>query len=221
MAPVRITAGSGAITVTAEARDDVIVDQGQHHPLGGVLEIKGDSEGVVMRVPLGTDLVVGASSGSITLCGDLGEVRATTRSGGIEVESATSLDVRTMSGRVKIGTVTGAARIKTASGKVSLVRVDEELHVASVSGAVKVVDANGEVRVNTVNGTVDVSMGNASDARADSVSGAVNIRLPVGVRPSSSLLSLSGSCVCEVETGDDCSVTGRTVSGRITITARK
>jgi hypothetical protein len=221
MSAVRVTASSGAIKVTAEERDDVAVDQGQRHPLGGVLEIKGASNGVAMRVPIGTDLVVGASSGSITLVGDLGEVRATTRSGRIRVESATSLDVRTMSGSVEIGTVTGTARIKTASGRVSLESVDGDLNVASVSGRVTVVDANGEVHINTVNGTVDVGMTRAADARADSVSGAVTIGLPAGVHPAPSLVSVSGRCECKVPSGDDCCVTGRTVSGHITVRERR
>ena len=63
MDPIRITASSGRIEVTAEARRDVLVDRGQEHPMGGVLEVKGESAGVAMRVPVGTDLIIEAAGG--------------------------------------------------------------------------------------------------------------------------------------------------------------
>ena len=220
MNPVRITASSGTIDVTAERRGDVVIDRGQEHPMGGVLEVTGTLAGVVMRVPVGTDVVIGSASGAVKLHGELGEVRVTTRTGPIEVEACTSIDVRTMSGRVEIGTIAGDARIKTASGRVTVSRAEGELHVASVSGQIHIVDAAGPVRATTVNGTVEVAMTRAADARADSVSGSVRIALPDGVHPKASLVSLSGGCSCEVVQGDDCCVTGRTVSGRITIVER-
>ncbi len=220
MEPVRITASSGTIDVTAEARGDVVIDRGQEHPMGGVLEVKGTSEGVVMRVPIGTGVVIGSSSGGVKLRGEFGEVRVTTRSGKIEVESCASLDVRTASGRIDVGTISGVARIKTASGRVTVERADGELHVASVNGRIEVADAAGPVRATTVKGRVDLGMTRAADARADSVSGSVTIALPGGVHPKTSLVSVSGGCSCEVVQGDDCCVTGRTISGRITIVER-
>ena len=67
MTPVRITASSGRITVIAEEIGDVVVETGQPHPMGGVLEVQGSSDGVRMRVPIGTDLVVGSHSGAVEL----------------------------------------------------------------------------------------------------------------------------------------------------------
>jgi hypothetical protein len=221
MTPIRVTASSGRISITAEARDDVVIDQGQDHPMGGVLEVKGRSDGVVMRVPLGSDLVVGSHSGAVQLKGALGELRVTSRSGRVEIDECASLDVRTVSGRVVIGSVTGECRIKTGSGRISITRADGELHVATVSGRIDIVDAAGPVRVNTVNGRVDLGMTRAADARADSVSGRVTIELPHGVHPKTSLVSVSGRCECELDEGDDCRVTGRTVSGRIAIRERR
>lgn len=221
MDPVRVTASSGKIRITAEARGDVMVDRGQDHPLGGVLEVKGSDDGVVMRVPVGTDLVVGAHSGAVELLGSLGDLRVTTRSGRVDVEQCASLDVRTVSGRVEVGRIQGECRIKTASGRVIVSRAGGLLHVATVSGRIDIVDAAGPVRVNTVNGRVELGLSGAADARADSVSGKVTIELPAGVHPKTSLVSVSGRCACEVDEGDDCSVTGRTVSGRITIRERR
>lgn len=221
MAPVRITANSGSITVTAEARDDVVVDKGQHHPMGGVLEVKGTSSGVVMRVPIGTDIIVGTTSGAVTLRGKLGELRVAGRSGRVEIDECASVDVRTISGRVVIGVVDGDCRIKTASGRIRVTRAGGELNVATVSGRIDVGDVAGAVRVNTVSGTVSLGMSRAADARADSVSGRVTIELPHGVHPRTSLVSVSGRCECDLTEGDDCRVTGRTVSGRIAIRERR
>ena len=221
MEPVRVTASSGKIRITAEARGDVVVDRGQDHPLGGVLEVSGTNDGVVMRVPSGTDLVVGSHSGTVELSGSFGELRVTTRSGRVEIDSCASLDVRTVSGRVVVGTVVGECRIKTASGRVTVSRAGGALNVATVSGRIDIVDAAGPVRANTVNGRVELGMSEAADARADSVSGQVTIELPAGVHPKTSLVSVSGRCGCEITEGDDCCVTGRTVSGRITIRERR
>ena len=189
--------------------------------MGGVLEIKAESDGVTMHVPFDTDLVVGSHSGSVELLGRLGSVRITTRSGRVEVEDCASVDVRTVGGRVEIGTVRGEGRVISGSGRVTIGRIDGPLHVATVSGRIEVAEAAAPVRANTVNGRVDIGMSAAADARADSVSGRVTIDLPDGVHPKTSLMSVSGRCVCETEEGDDCCVTGRTVSGRITVRERR
>jgi DUF4097 and DUF4098 domain-containing protein YvlB len=217
MDPIRITASSGRIEVTAEARGDVVVDRGQEHPMGGVLEVKGSAAGVAMRVPIGTDLIIGSHSGSVRLRGDLGNLRITTRSGSLEIESCASLDARTVSGRVDVGTVAGDAHVKAANGRVTIAGVGGTLTVTSVSGKVEIEQAGGSVHATTVSGRVDVGMSGAADVRAESVSGRVKVALPVGVRPSVSMKSVSGKCENETVDGDDCRVTCRSISGRITV----
>lgn len=217
MDPIRITATSGRIDVTAESRSDVVVDRGQEHPMGGVLEVKGSDAGVTMRVPIGTDLIIGSHSGSVRLHGELGNVRITTRSGSLEIEACASLDARTVSGRVDVGTVSGDAHVKAANGRTTIAEVGGALTATSVSGTVAVGRAGGAVHATTVSGKVDVGMTNAADVRAESVSGRVNVSLPDGVRPSVSMKSVSGRCECDVPAGDDCRVLCRSISGRITV----
>ncbi len=221
MDPIRITASSGRVQVVAEDRTDVVIDQGQEHPMGGVLEVKGSAAGVSARVPIGTDLVVGTHSGDVTLSGRLGELRITTRTGKVRVESCAALDARSVSGRVDVGTVTGDCRIKTANGRITVEHVGGSLNVAAVSGRVDVANAVGAVRANSVSGNVNVGLTASPDVRADSISGSVTIELPRGVRPKASLISVSGGCTCEVDQGDDCSVVCRSVSGRIQVKARR
>jgi DUF4097 and DUF4098 domain-containing protein YvlB len=219
MDPIRITATSGRIDITAEARGDIVVDQGQEHPMGGVLEVQGSHSGVRMRVPVGADLIIGSHSGSVKLHGDLGNVRITTRSGSLEIEACTSLDARTVSGRVDVGTVSGDAHIKAANGRITIAEVRGALTATSVSGTVEVGRAGGAVHATTVSGKVDVGMTGAADVRAESVSGRVRVALPEGVRPSVSMKSVSGKCECDVPSGDDCRVLCRSISGRITVRA--
>jgi DUF4097 and DUF4098 domain-containing protein YvlB len=217
MDPIRITATSGRIEVTAGAGGEVVVEQGQEHPMGGVLEVQGSHSGVRMRVPTGTDLIIGSHSGSVRLRGELGNVRITTRSGSLEIEACASLDARTVSGRVDVGTVAGDAHIKAANGRVTIAEVGGSLTVTSVSGKVEVEQAGGSVHATTVSGRVDVGLTGAADVRAESVSGRVKVALPHGVRPSVSLRSVSGKCENEMPAGDDCRVTCRSISGRITV----
>jgi DUF4097 and DUF4098 domain-containing protein YvlB len=219
MESIRITATSGRIEVTAEARGDVVVDRGQEHPMGGILEVKGSHAGVSMRVPSGTDLIIGSHSGSVKLHGDLGNVRITTRSGSLEIETCASLDARTVSGRVDVGVVTGEAHVKVANGRITIAEVGGSLTATSVSGTVQVGRAGGEVHATTVSGKVDVGLTAAADVRAESVSGRVKVALPEGVRPSVSMKSVSGKCECDAPTGEDCRVTCRSISGRITVRA--
>jgi DUF4097 and DUF4098 domain-containing protein YvlB len=220
MDPVRITATSGRIEVTAEARADVVVERGQEHPMGGVLEVQGSHSGVTMRVPIGTDLIVGSHSGKVRLRGELGTVRVTTRSGSVEVEACASLDARTVSGRVDVGRVTGDATVKAANGRVTIADVGGAVTATSVSGTVAIGRAGGAVHATTVSGRVDVGLAHAADVRAESVSGRVRVALPEGVHPDVRMRSVSGRCECALPEGDDCRVVCRSISGRITVAAR-
>ncbi|MGZ4676001.1 MAG: DUF4097 family beta strand repeat-containing protein [Acidimicrobiia bacterium] len=220
MEPVRVTASSGRIEVTAEDRGDIAVERGQDHPMGGILEVQGASSGVRLRVPVGTDLVVGTHSGRVDLHGELGEVRITTRSGAVTIERCRDLDARTVSGRIDVGTVTGDARLKAASGRITVGRVGGELHATSVSGRVEIGDADGEVRVTSVNGRVEVGLNGSAPVRCETVSGAICLEVPATARPHTSLRSVSGRCVCDLPEGDDADVVGRSISGTITVRAR-
>lgn len=221
MEPIRITSSSGRIRVVAEDRAAVAVERGQHHPMGGILEVSGSHSGVEVRVPFGTDLVVGSHSGRVELLGRLGDVRLTTRSGRVAIEECASLDARTVSGRIEIGRVAGDARVTTGSGRITIDEVGGSVSVTSVSGRIDVGEAGGPARAHTVNGRVEIALNRAADVRAESVSGSVVVGLPAEVRPDASLVSISGRTTCELDHGEDCCVTARSVSGRVEVVARR
>lgn len=218
--PLRLTTSSGRVEVTAEDRADVLVDTGRQHSLAGREEVHGGSQGLRVRVPKGTELIIGSSSGRVTLEGELGSVRVTTRSGRVEIESCAALDARTISGAVDVGRITGDARIKTGNGRVRVGYAGGEVHVATMSGRVELAETGGPTRVNSVSGRVMVALARAEDVRVDSVSGRVVIEVPETVHPEVSLKSISGTCTCEPVQGSDCCVTGRSVSGRIEVVQR-
>ena len=220
MTLLRLTASSGRIHAIAEERADIEVERGARHGTDDAVEVRGGSHGVVVRVPRGTELVIGSASGAVELEGPCGPVRVTTRSGRVSIESCTSLDVRTVSGRVEVAHAAGDARVKTGNGRVHLAEVGGEAHVATVSGRVEIERVGGPVRVSSVSGRIDVALDGAADARADSVSGRVSIALPEGVHPEASLHSISGRCTCEPEQGSDCSITARSVSGALEVVQR-
>jgi hypothetical protein len=85
---VRITTASGRVQVIGEDRPDVTADRASivdHH---GQREVQSRAKKVELRVPIGTDLVVGPSSGDVELRGDLGQVRVTTVSGSVRATVA-------------------------------------------------------------------------------------------------------------------------------------
>ena len=70
-----------------------------------------------VRVPEGTDLVVGATSGRVTIEGRVGSVSAVTTSGRVSIADAGSVDVRTKSGRIDVGRTMSTCRAVASSAE--------------------------------------------------------------------------------------------------------
>lgn len=217
MTTLRLSSSSGRIRVIAEERADVEIERGVRHGSGDTIEVRGGSGGVVVRVPTGTELVIGSSSGAVELEGACGPVSVTTRSGRVVVDGATELDARTISGRIEVRRVIGQCRCKTGNGAVQVGRAEGEVHVATVSGRVEIDDATGPLRVSTVSGRVEASVREHCDVRVDSVSGSVCIAVPADARPSVSMRSVSGSRTVEPEAGTDLEVVARSISGALAV----
>jgi DUF4097 and DUF4098 domain-containing protein YvlB len=216
---VRITSRSGRVRVIGEARSDVVADGVSivdHH---GQREVRCGSKAIEVRVPVGTDLVVGTSSGAVELQGDLGHVGVTTVSGRVTVEQVSSIDARTKSGRVEVQTSAGAVRLKTGSSSIRIDQAAGEVWVASISGKVQIKEAQGLASVRTVSGNVELGLSGAGEALLETVSGTMRITVPAGVHPTARLTSVSGKQRVECETGDDVAITARSVSGDLLVTA--
>jgi len=216
---VRITAGSGSITVIAESRDDVVSDEHGHvHRHDGAFEVTSDrrSRSMTVRCPEGASVTVGSRSGSLRLSGRLGSVRATTMSGSVDVEEAAAVDLRAMSGTITVGTCLGACRIKTKSGSARVGSAGSvEIHIGS--GRVRIDHVAGMVTVRAVSGSVVLEAGGEGPIEVETMSGSVTVVLPPGCRPEVRAKSLSSRPKIECEQGHDCKVAVRTLSGGITV----
>jgi DUF4097 and DUF4098 domain-containing protein YvlB len=104
--------------------------------------------------------------------------------------------------------------VSTTSGKV-VVGHAREADISTVAGKVDV-GVEGTVNIKTVSGHVKVVSGAAGPVAAHTVSGAVDIRLPKGVRPAVTVAGF-GQVRCACESGHDVAVDVATVGGRVEI----
>jgi len=133
---VRITVSSGDVLVIGEARNIVDVDGATATSAGQETEVRGGSDDFTVRVPIGTDIVVGSESGDVTLDGELGAVSVTTKSADLRADDVASIDARTVSGRLKVRHSRGSVRLKTESADADIDRADGDVVVSAVSGRV-------------------------------------------------------------------------------------
>lgn len=220
---VRITVGSGRVDVIAEPRADVAVDRASvtvTDPEGdgpSETEVRGGSDSFTVRVPEGTDVVVGSDSGDVELDGSFGAVSITTNSADVKVDRVSSLDARSRSGRVDVAHSRGPVRMRSHSAEVRVGRADGEARVASVSGTVTIDAAGGAVAAKTVSSTIRVTVDGPGPVGVETVSGDIAVALPAGARPNVRHRSISGKLRLDVERGDDLDVTARTISGDVKV----
>ncbi|MGZ4801325.1 MAG: DUF4097 family beta strand repeat-containing protein [Acidimicrobiia bacterium] len=217
---VRITTTSGKVTVIAEPRDAIGIEGADPSVSGagsGEVEVRGGSSSFTVRVPIGSDVVVGSSSGNVSLRGDLGAVSVTTSSADVTAAMVASIDARTVSGKLTVDLSRGAVRLGTKSARVHVGRVEGEVRVATVSGNVVVDEALGEVAVKTVSGSISVLVAGRAPVGVETISGKINISVPAGVKPAIVHRSVSGKRRVELETGDDLTIATRSISGDVTV----
>ena len=214
---LRISAVSGRVTVTAEARGDVVVERGgvTSAAADGAVEIRGDkpSDAVVVRCPAASDVVVGTRSGSVELEGRFGTVGVTSQSGSIRVAEASEADLRTVSGVVELGACAGRCRVSTTSGRID-VGATRDAEISTTSGSVGLDDVTGTVQARSVSGSVRIASAANGPITVHTVSGSITIHLPEGVRPTVRS-SGHGKLRNSFEAGDDVVVEVANVSGRV------
>ena len=217
---VRIASSSGSITVLAESRVDLVAEGAANVETAedGSVEVvlRRNSDSITVHCPEGTSLVVGTRSGSLTMSGHLGAVRATTLSGQLEAGDVTSADLRSTSGSILVGSCTGMCRAKTKSGSVHIGSAGSA-DVTIGSGSVEVDHVDGAVQVRSVSGSVGVGAQGHGPIEVETMSGSITITLPHGCQPDVHARSLSGRPRIELPSGRDCNVVARTLSGDIVV----
>ncbi len=207
-ATLRVITSSGDVTITAEDREGLEIEAGGHavQPRvkdgGRTVVVRAARLGSVrlqVRCPLGTDVAVGSASGDVRLVGTFGSVKATTVSGDIEMDAASDVDVRSVSGDISVASCQDRCRLHT------------------VSGDVRVGGAGGAARAYTMSGDVNLRTSGQGDVAVKTVSGKVTIRVPQGSEPRARLHSVSGRVRCDCSQGRDFDLDCHTVSGRIEV----
>jgi DUF4097 and DUF4098 domain-containing protein YvlB len=212
---LRVSATSGSVDVAAEpGRADIEAGGARLERDGQVATVNAGSSRAAVRVPVGTTVIVGSSSGRVRVTGQVGAVSVVTGSGSVVIEDAQSVDVRSTSGTVRIGRVTGECRVTATSARVEVERCGS-VHMSTRSGRAHLGAVDGPASLHCVSGRVDVTMAGAYDVDAETVSGRVAVSLPAGVRPQ--VVSSPGEVPDDAH---DCVVLARSVSGRVDVTNR-
>ncbi len=138
----------------------------------------------------------------------------------LTVPDETSVSVRTASADVLAGGIHGSLTVYTVSGSVTLDRSTGPVDVTTVSGSINSASPSGELKAKTVSGDMTVQDAVLRSARlntvsgrcildlrhgpslvtANSVSGAVSVRLPADCGYDATLASTSGNVVVDGET---------------------
>lgn len=230
---------SGAVEVRAGAPGRAVVtldsdraDEWDVLHLGDSLAIqpfdrpgsRGKAIRIFVEVPVGSDVEVRSISADVLLLGELGAVRFSSRSGNIRLDSVTRLDVTTVSGDIRAGSVIGDASFTVISGDIDVREVTGRFTASSTSGDIRVAQTGGDIEIGTVSGDATIERADGGGISIRCISGDVTLGLPGGIRVHPDISTLSGRTAMpapsERSPGDTPRVVRvrlRTVSGNITI----
>jgi DUF4097 and DUF4098 domain-containing protein YvlB len=217
-APARLTiaARSGSIVVRSGSGSEVEVRGGKmQREADGSARIESRSGNLEVTCPEGSDVILGTSSGKVSLEGRFGDVRITSSSGRVHVEEVRSLDLRLRSGSVDVETCHGKCHIVAVSGRIEVGRAGP-VDITGVSGTITAGSVAGG-RIRTTSGRVEVGLDRAADLEVRGVSSSVTVDVPRGVRPELRLHAVGGRVKDDVDKGHDCVISVRIVSGSITV----
>jgi DUF4097 and DUF4098 domain-containing protein YvlB len=216
---VRVSTTAGRVDVVAEQRTDAEIRGGQADRDGATLTVTAGPGRVEVRVPEGFSVIVGTSSGRVTLRGRFDVVAAATDSGRISVGIARSVDARTVSGRVDVNHARDRCRARTVSGRVDIGET-ADLDADTESGSIRVRAAVGDVRARTTSGRIEIGIGGPSDISAETMNGRIVLTLARGLGADVDLTSTSNRVDNDAPAGTDCHIVARTVSGRVEVRPR-
>jgi hypothetical protein len=163
---------------------------------------RSPSFAVLVSTPVGAAARVAVASADMDLRGPLGRCELTSASGDVAVDRCAELQVRTASGDVRIGTVTGRTTVGTASGDLRIGSAEGGLEVRTASGDVEADTLAGRVSLSTASGDVRLGAVGAGQVQLKTVSGDAEIGVVPGLRVWLDLSSVSGRMESQLD-GDD------------------
>lgn len=139
----------------------------------GEAEVKlKTSSGSIKAQSIKSSLVIGASSGSLSVADISGDVKAHTSSGSQRISGVKgNLTTKASSGSIKVEGVGGDASVTSSSGSQSIQTVEGNvwskvtsgsLNIANVTGDVKAASSSGGIRLDRITGAVNLSSSSGS-----------------------------------------------------------
>jgi len=190
---IRVVTGDGGTTVEVtptdpsnekdrRAADDTVVScsDGRLQVVGprnrtGVFNKRYGSVRVSVLLATGSELDADTGLGTITVDGALGACRAKTSAGDVQVQDASTADLRTGMGLVAARDIAGDAFVRTGSGAVRIDRIGGRAEVKNSNGDTRIGESVGPLRVKSANGNIAVER-----ARDDVVATTANGNLSIG-----------------------------------------
>lgn len=171
----------------------------------GPLQISWGAE-VEVRIscPPGSNLDLDGGSTDLRVDGDLGDVSVKTASGDVKLgDLSGTLEIKTASGDVWAGALPAGGRIVTVSGDVWLSRHERDLYVRTVSGDVRIANVRGPFELATTSGDLLLESVDAGEVRVQAVSGDVRIGVGHGTRVWIDAASVSGDLTSHLGVEND------------------
>jgi DUF4097 and DUF4098 domain-containing protein YvlB len=182
---VRITAGIGgsnAVEVVCPAGSDVIVGtaSGSVELVGSLGDVRVTTASGRIAIDDAQRVDVRTASGKIEIGRCRGECRVVTKSSRVRVGNAGTLDCSAVSGRIEVGGVDDA-NVRTVSGRVEMGTTSQgRVEVRSVSGKVDLAvprDRRPATRLSSISGRVRCECASGDDGEIDvaTTSGTINV----------------------------------------------
>ncbi|MEX1125867.1 MAG: DUF4097 family beta strand repeat-containing protein [Acidimicrobiia bacterium] len=184
--------------VDSSREDDFVIGQSGdtvtvRRPLGGNgWSRRESSTRIRVEVPAGTTVRISGASAEITADVRLAEAFIDTASGDVSLTEVRDAKIKSASGDLSVGVVSGEASMRTASGDVRIGDIDEKMDVTTASGSVDIGLARGDVTSSASSGDLAIDRFEGSDLNLKSVSGNIRVGLPRGTKVSLDAQSLSG-----------------------------
>jgi DUF4097 and DUF4098 domain-containing protein YvlB len=168
-----------------------------------------------IQTPHDTEVDVSVASGTQTIRGVRGPVKAQAASGSIRVEHIDrDVQLSTASGTVSATDIGNDVRVSSASGSVRVSNVKGDVRISALAGAIQVSNPGGRVEADTASGSVEIQ-GVTSDVKARAASGRVSVQGNPGADSYWELKTVSGGIQLIVPPSANFHLSADAVSGEI------
>jgi len=168
-----------------------------------------------IQVPRDTEVSATVASGTQTVRGVRGPVKAQAASGAIRVEKIErDTQLTTLSGTVSAADIGNDVRASSASGSVTVSNTRGDVRANALSGVIRISNPGGRIEADTASGEIEIR-GAASDVKAHAASGRVSVQGNPNADSYWELRTVSGTVQLGVPASANLHLSAEAVSGEI------